>query len=134
MKKITLFALLLIATVASVQAQEIPCDECGITDENVALWREIDANCSGGLTVSDIVQFRRFVNNAQFGFPIIFAEDLDDFLNAQTDVNGDGVFDENDVRILQGLQTYFWITGNTSVHIDDLIACLQAVILGTCPA
>ena len=133
-RKLVVSALLLAAVlfnVAPVSAQTtVTCASCGITNQNIKLWWLVDANCSGGLTTYALVLFQKF---AYATGPIIFAEDLDDFFTTQTDVNGDGVFDAADVQILNGLRTYFMITGQTQVSVEVLNACLRLVILGICP-
>ena len=131
MKKLTVLAILAMLIATPVLADI--CDDCGITENNVDLWRAIDPSGNGYLSTFDLVLFLKFVQNCNGGFPVIFQEDLSYFWNDECDANGDGVWDYRDQLILNALADYFILTGTTQVHKDDLIDCLRAVILAICP-
>ncbi len=127
-----LIALTLLPLLFATPVLATICDDCGITDDNIDFWRAIDPSGNGYLSTYDLVLFTRFVLNCNGG-PVIFEEDLDDFANSECDINGDGVWDAKDQLILAALSDYFFLTGTTQVHYDDLMDCLRAVILAICP-
>lgn len=131
MRKLTVMIVLAMLVATPVLADI--CDDCGITDDNVDLWRAIDPSGNGYLSTYDLVLFTKFFQNCNGGFPMIFEEDLDEYINSECDVDGDGVWEPSDQLIIEALKDFFILTGLTQVTYEDLIACLRAVILAVCP-
>ena len=127
-------ALVVLAAPSSAAAQTtVNCATCGITAANVHLWRAIDPSGDGNLTTFDLVLLQRVVNY-QGGICIFFREDLANYANAQTDFNGDGVYNFRDQLIINAIGDLFVLQGNpNTIDLCQMINCLRAVILGTCP-
>lgn len=135
MKKAALgsaLVLVLALFLAPARAEAITCAQCGITSSNVSAWQAIDANGNGFLTTFDVVLFNKFIHYQ--GFCLTFLEDLDAYEAIHADIDGDGSWDIDDQRILNGLAALFAVHGNpTTLNLCDQLDCLRMVILGTCP-
>ena len=127
-------ALVLLAAPAPAAAQTtVTCADCGITSSNVWMWQAIDPSGDGNLTTFDLILLQRVVNY-QFGICTFFQEDIAHYWNAQTDFNGDGVWNYKDQNILNAIGDLFYINGNPeTIDLCKMINCLRTVILGTCP-
>lgn len=129
----------LIVILFSVLAFVIPavkanplCDICGITEDNIDLWRAIDPSGNGTLSTLDLVLFTKA--HQALGSPTIITQAMvNDAVNNQIDLNGDGVWDSKDQNIANALLDYMILTGNTFIYFNQMIDCLRAVILNTCP-
>jgi hypothetical protein len=125
-------AVLMPSTPVAAQTT-LTCADCGITDCNAAGWWLIDASGDGHLSTFDLALLQRVVNY-QFGICIFFREDIAHYANAQTDFNGDGVFDHKDQEILNAIEGIFILNGNPDkLDLCKTINCLRMLILGICP-
>jgi len=125
------FVAIVLSFTPSAKANPL-CDICGITEDNIDFWRAIDPSGNGTLSTLDLVLFTKA--HQALGSPTIITQAMvTDAINNQIDLNGDGVWDNKDQNIANALNDYMILTGNNYIYFNQMIDCLRAVILNTCP-